>query len=185
MLDPGATCRQSGGVNRAISSDRVSFASFVALPLTLLCAAQTFAHAQTDVFLDDSRCGHWLAQTKDLGVWWCESGWKVGRERGLPEKPHRRPGPVTLSAARGEYRAGRRWSCGRRRMGSCCRRRRARCTRAGARVAHMTVQMDEVAYVQVTHPTDKLGTPGLVSGPAAAAAIAAGAPRQGRTSRSG
>ena len=36
-------------------------------------------------------------------MWWCESGWKVGRERGLPDKPRGKPEPVSVSAARGEF----------------------------------------------------------------------------------
>jgi hypothetical protein len=37
-------------------------------------------------FLGDSRAGYWLVQTDNLGVWWCESGWKIGRERGWLDK---------------------------------------------------------------------------------------------------
>ena len=71
--------------------------------LAFLGAAAVAPGAQTNDFLNDTRGGHWLAQTKDLGVWWCEGGWKVGRERALPAKPRGKPEPVSVSAARGEF----------------------------------------------------------------------------------
>ena len=75
--------------------------SFLINLLVLIYSAAALPGAQTNDFLNDTRGGHWLAQTKGLGVWWCESGWKVGRERGLPDKPRGKPEPVSVSAARG------------------------------------------------------------------------------------
>ena len=151
-------------MNRAIHCRRFRPVTLLTLSPILLCTALATASAQTNGFLNDSRYGHFLVQTKDLGVWWCESGWEVGRERGLPLQPRQTPGPVTLSAARGEYepvqvvlraeKDGQLLSA------------ETRPWHAGLlRVAHVWVQLDEVAYVQVTHPTDKLGAPGWYPDP--------------------
>ena len=51
--------------------------------------------------------------------------------------------------------------------------------------APITVRIDEVAYVQVTHPTDQTCQPGWYPDPLPPLRIAAGAARRGRTSRSG
>ena len=137
---------------------------FLATLLALLSAAATLPGAQTNDFLNETRGGHWLAQTKDFGVWWCEGGWKVGRERALPNPPRGKPEPVGVSAARGEFepvqvilRAARdsqllsvEVSPLRKRWG---------------RAAPIEVRIDEVAYVQVTHPTDSTGQPGWYPDP--------------------
>ncbi|MDQ7778274.1 MAG: DUF4091 domain-containing protein [Planctomycetota bacterium] len=76
--------------------------------LILTVCAETFslfeAKAEVEVcFLDAADYGCSVAGAPaDLGLWWCESGWKVGRNRALPEKSS---AAVELSAARGEYEA--------------------------------------------------------------------------------
>jgi hypothetical protein len=130
----------------------------------LFCAVPIFARAQINDFLDDPRCGHWQAETKDLGVWWCEGGWKVGRERGLPSKPQRKAEPVTLSAARGEYepvqvvlRAEK--------DGALVSVETSPFHKGWGRIGQITANIDEVAYVEVKRPTDKLGKPGWYPDP--------------------
>jgi hypothetical protein len=151
-------------VNRATNACRLNLALFIALPWILLCAAPTVVRAQANDLLDDARCGHWLAQTKDLGVWWCEGGWKVGRERGLPEKPRTKPEPVTLAAARGEYepvqiilRAEK--------NGELLSAEISPLRKGLGLALPITVDLCEVAYVHVTHPTDNLGKPGWYPDP--------------------
>lgn len=57
-------------------------------------------------FLEDTRFGYRLKAGRELGLWWCESGWKVGRDRPLPAaKVGAEAQAVRLSAARGEYEA--------------------------------------------------------------------------------
>ena len=90
-------------VNQALEPNRVGRIAFLVNLLILLCAATALPGAQTNDVLNDTRGGHWLAQTKGLGVWWCESGWKVGRDRALPENAWPKPEPVSVSAARGEF----------------------------------------------------------------------------------
>ena len=118
-LDSRASCRHSGLVNRALNSIRAGLVSFLASFLIMLFTASALPAAQTNDFLNDTRGGHWLAQTKDLGVWWCEGGWKVGRERGLPDKPHGKPEPVSSLRRAGRIRAGAGGSAARRGMVSC------------------------------------------------------------------
>ncbi len=122
--------------------------------MIVLSAVSCLAQEQPQSgILDDKRPGHWLARARGLGVWWCESGWKIGRERGLPDKTRGKPQPVAVSAARGEAEAVQvilrpeeeadllqaevgplrsRWG----------------------RMASVSVELNEVAYIQVTHPTD-------------------------------
>ena len=121
--------------------------------------------AQTNDFLNDTRGGHWLAQTKGLGVWWCESGWKVGQERALPAQPQGKPEPVNIAAARGEFEpvqvilrpdhnAQLLWA-------------EASPLRGKGRgmAVPIPVRIEQVAYVQVTHPTDPTCRPGWYPDP--------------------
>ena len=63
----------------------------LAVSLISLCAASALPGAQTNDVLNDTRGGHWLEEKKGLGLWWCESGWKVGRDRAMPHMPFRKP----------------------------------------------------------------------------------------------
>lgn len=102
--------------------------------------------------LDDAAYGYWLKNKKGLVVWWCESGWKVGRTRPAPPRSHK-PRPITVCAARGEYEPVQvvlrpetdlglkavcfgQWQCP----------RKAHCT--------PVLEINEVAYVHITRPTD-------------------------------
>jgi hypothetical protein len=104
--------------------------------------------------LGDTRYGQWLAADNDLTVWWCESGWKVGRERPVPTPPAKgHVPPACLSAAGGEaepvqvvLHADRDTTLQGVEIG---RFRNGR----GAR-ADFAVEVNEVAYVPVTKPTD-------------------------------
>lgn len=102
-------------------------------------------------FLNDAGYGYRLAGGADLDLWWCESAWKVGRQRALPSGPRSRA--VRVSAARGEFEA----------VQVVLRPRRAVTLRQAAvtpfrdgagREAPLEVTLHEVAYVPVTHPTD-------------------------------
>ena len=116
-------------------------------------------------FLHEPRPGYWLAQTKDLAIWWCESGWKIGRKRALP-KPQGRGAvsPIKVSAARGEYEAV-----------QVVLRPERDCELLVAepgsfrgrwgRNASISCRVDEVAYVEVTKPTDKTCVPGWYPDP--------------------
>jgi len=115
--------------------------------------------------LEDPRPGYWLAEKPDLGVWWCESGWKIGREHALPEKPRNgQPHPVSLSAARGEFEAAQVILNPRKPLellGATVGPWRDSHGRPGA----ISAELLEVAYVKVTHPTDSSCAPGWYPDP--------------------
>ncbi len=101
--------------------------------------------------LEETGYGYRLASGADLDLWWCESGWKVGRQRALPGGP--RSGAVRVSAARGEFEA----------VQVVLRPRRAVQLQEAAvtafrdgsgREVPLEITVHEVAYVPVTHPTD-------------------------------
>jgi hypothetical protein len=157
-------------MNRDLEPNRGGRIPFLANLLILLWFACSLPGAQTNDFLNDTRGGHWLAQTRGLGVWWCESGWKVGRERTLPEPTRGKPKPVSVSAARGEFEPV-----------QVVLRPEQDCQLLWAEVilsrkgrgkaAPIAVQIDEVAYVQVTHPTDPTCRPGWYPDPLPALAF--------------
>jgi hypothetical protein len=140
-------------MTRAHQSNRAGLVALLTSFLILLFTASGFAAAPTNDVLNDTRGGHWLSQTKDIGVWWCEGGWKVGRERGLPEKPPGKPEPVSVSAACGEFEPAQvvlRPEIDGEVVSAEAGPLRGRWGQASP----ISVQVHEVAYVQVTHPTD-------------------------------
>jgi hypothetical protein len=149
---------------RAPQSSRAGLISFLTCSLIVLFTTSVLAAVRTNDCLNDTRGGHWLAQTRDLGVWWCKGGWKVGRERALPAKPRGRPEPVSVSAARGEFEPA-----------QVVLRPEKDCELLWAEVSPLrqrwgmptpiTVRIDQVAYVQVTHPTDPTCVPGWYPDP--------------------
>lgn len=104
--------------------------------------------------LSDSGFGHLLKAGSGLDLWWCESGWKVGRGRALPAGPARgRLEPVSLSAARGEFEAVQ--VVLRPTQESVLQNVEVQPLRnVKGEPLDATVRVDEVAYVRVTHPTD-------------------------------
>jgi hypothetical protein len=115
--------------------------------------------------LADSRPGYWLAENNNMGLWWCESGWKISRERGLPVRPAGgKAQPITLSAARGEYEAAqlilRPHIAGEVRSLRTSPLLNSRGQPLKARLEWM-----EVAYVRVTRPTDSTCEPGWYPDP--------------------
>ncbi len=116
-------------------------------------------------FLDDNAPGYWLAESPQMGLWWCESGWKIGRERGLPPRPvSGKASPISVSLAQGEFepmqlilrpaQAGQLLSAKWLPAKNAVDARRA-----------IQVAFDEVAYVQVTQPTDRACQPGWYPDP--------------------
>ncbi len=136
----------------------------LSLLLSLVCAVWPLGGAQTNSVLSDTRGGHWLAQTKDLGVWWCESGWKVGRERAVPDKPRGKAEPVSVCAARGEFEPVQvvlRPETDGELLAVAVSPLRQRWSKA----APVAVRIAEVAYVEVKHPTDETCQPGWYPDP--------------------
>ncbi|MEJ5237304.1 MAG: DUF4091 domain-containing protein [Limisphaera sp.] len=102
-------------------------------------------------WLEDPRPGVPLAATGPLDLWWCESGWKIGRDRPPPTGPVR---PVQVALARGEYEP----------VQLVLRPRQSmvlqrvlvapmRSSESGA-LEQLLHRIHEVAYVKVHRPTD-------------------------------
>lgn len=121
----------------------------------LSAAAQTATNAPAKgVVLQDPRPGYWLRDDDALTVWWCESGWKIGRERRAPQRAEGAPSPVQVSAARGEYEAAQ-IILTPKRDGELLAAQVTWNGPANRGARTIGVRMDEVAYVEVTKPTDK------------------------------
>jgi hypothetical protein len=107
--------------------------------------------------LDAADYGYRVAGTPaSLGIWWCEWGWKVGRDRPLPRATSR---AVRVSAARGEYEPVQ--IVLRPQHETILQRVEiSDLTRGKHRLPAQHLSLREVAYVWVEHPTDGLGAPG-------------------------
>lgn len=131
--------------------------------LALVCACSVSAAEPASDFLNDNRAGHWLGQTQDLAVWWCESGWKVGQEHAVPPRTDGEPGKVSVSAARGEYEAVQ--VVVRPARDCALLRAEVKPFRASTPARRVSATINEVGYVQLTHPTDGTGAPGWYPDP--------------------
>jgi len=107
--------------------------------------------------LDAADYGYRMVGTPaSLGIWWCEWGWKVGRDRPLPRATSR---AVRVSAARGEYEPVQ--IVLRPQHETILQRVEiSDLTRGKHRLPAQHLSLREVAYVWVEHPTDGLGAPG-------------------------
>jgi hypothetical protein len=151
-------------VKRALQSNRAGLVSFLTSFLIVLFATLGLPAAQTNDVLSDTRGGHWLAQTDKLGVWWCEGGWKVGRERGLPDRPPGKAEPVAVSAARGEFEPAQ-VVLRAEKDGELVFAEAGPLRGQWGQKIPISVQIHEVTYVQVTHPTDRTCPPGWYPDP--------------------
>lgn len=69
-----------------------------------MCLPEPVELTATSGLLRDPRPGYWLAKNANAVLWWCESGWKIGRDQ-VPREPSRKrqPDPIKINLARGEY----------------------------------------------------------------------------------
>lgn len=103
-------------------------------------------------FLLDPRPGHPLNDDLLHGVWWCEAGWKIGRDAQPPVRAEAPAKAVTISAARGEYEAVQVIIPPRAKILQSARVTPLR--RGAEENSPISVSLAEVAYVDVTRPTD-------------------------------
>jgi hypothetical protein len=99
-----------GQTRELVLSTEVVGAGSQVVPFAILDehGAQMLWAGETEMrtsFLGNLYYGHALAGLEGLATWWCESGWKVGRERRAPRPMNESPRPVSVTAARGEYEA--------------------------------------------------------------------------------
>lgn len=83
---------------RPLARSLASVLSTLLLPAPWAILSPGFAHARPAIQQD--HYGYRLPGPEALGLWWCESAWKVGRDRALPLRL--RPS-IRLDAARNEY----------------------------------------------------------------------------------
>ena len=140
-------------MNRIPKSGRAVLLPVLISLLSLFFTSAALPAAQTNDFFTNTRGGHWLAQTKDLGLWWCEGSSKVGRERGLPGKPYGKRESVAVSAARGEFEPAQD-VLRPEKDGELVSVEASPLRGQWGGSATIPVQILEVAYVQVTRPTD-------------------------------
>jgi len=125
-------------------------------------SGQTRFAGQTDLqftLLDDPRPGYRLNGAKDLDVAWCETGWKIGRDRPPPAKlESKQVQPLAVSAARGEYEAAQ-LILRPARDGSLLAVNSGPFKKDSGELGAITITVNAVAYVPVTQATDAVGAP--------------------------
>ncbi|MBT4610686.1 MAG: DUF4091 domain-containing protein [Gemmatimonadetes bacterium] len=94
----------------------------------------------------------------DVGLWWASSGWKVARERGLPDT---RGGALTIRAARNEAEAAQLVLRPERDLQDVRLEVRDLKGPGRAKIKADAIDVLRVAYVPVTTPTDPTGAKGL------------------------
>jgi Domain of unknown function (DUF4091) len=152
-------------MNRAIESYSGGLVPPLISLLFLAFAGSLFAGEPAGGLLTArSGGGYWLAQTEDLSVWWCESGWKVGHESGLLDNPRGELEPVAVSAARGEFESAQ-VVLRPEKQGELVWAAAGPMRSLWGRETPIAVKIYEVAYVQVTRPTDSTGAPGWYPDP--------------------
>jgi hypothetical protein len=105
--------------------------------------------------LFDPRPGYPMKGGSLHGVWWCESGWKIGRDVQPPVRAEAPSPAVAVSAARGEYEAVQVVISPSTTSETTLRSSQVSPLRQKAGAGSpITVSLAEVAYVEVTRPTD-------------------------------
>lgn len=148
-----------GGVGRWNLAARVDRPGPVTLQARFTDAGGQVQFAGTlDVarsFLFDPRPGHPLKGGIQHGIWWCESGWKIGRDAPPPGRSKSGSAIVAVSAARGEFEAAQVVISPLNAAETTLRSARVTpLRRRGGADSPISVSLAEVAYVEVTHPTD-------------------------------
>jgi hypothetical protein len=125
-------------------------------------SGQTLFEGRTELrftLLDDPRPGYLLRGAKELDVAWCETGWKIGRDRPPPPMlASKQFPPVAVSAARGEYEPAQ-LLLRPERDGSLLAVNSVPFKNDQGELGSITITFRSVAYVPVTQATDPVGAP--------------------------
>ena len=127
------------------------------LCLALLLSSQSVLAQRSDYF--NSPYGELLAgSTERVGLWWASSGWKISPDKPLPETKSR---IIVIRAARNEAEAVQLVVRPTVSLKGFTGRTETLAGPGGATIPAENVEVLEVRYVNVTHPTDKSSVPGL------------------------
>jgi hypothetical protein len=111
--------------------------------------------------IDEVDYGYRLAASSEsVDLWWCSSGWKVGRDRLAPSAGGDAGTAVRLSAARNEFEAVQLVVRPEKLLKGLAWKATDLTGPRGARIATAEVQLLRVGYVPVTTPTDAWGKAG-------------------------
>ncbi|RPJ34580.1 MAG: hypothetical protein EHM35_09720, partial [Planctomycetaceae bacterium] len=118
----------------------------------LMVVALAVAHASADES-SLTEYGQSLPQSREaIGLWWASSGWKVGRDRGLPSEKGE---AITVRTAKNEVEAAQFVIRPAAALKDLWIKAEALVGSAGARIAAENIEMLEVRYVNVARPTDR------------------------------
>ena len=125
--------------------------------LAVLLSSQSVSAQRSDYF--NAPYGELLAgSTERVGLWWSSSGWKISPDKPLPETKGR---TIVIRAARNEAEAAQLVVRPTVSLRDFTIRTEALTGPGGATIPAENVEVLEVRYVNVTHPTDKSSVPGL------------------------
>lgn len=169
-LSVAAACKSASGESRKTATRVIPAGQTVAWPMNVevvrpgrVMLEVDFADENDGVLfmgavdavrsvLLDPRAGRPIPGHGKDGLWWCESGWKIGRDAPAPAADPTTESAVTISAARGEYEAAQvilppKWTT------LVSAQVTALKSAAGAD-SRIQVTLSEVVYLRVTRPTD-------------------------------
>jgi hypothetical protein len=127
------------------------------LCLVVLLSSQSVLAQRSDYF--NTPYGELLAgSTERVGLWWASSGWKISPDKPLPETKGR---TIVIRAARNEAEAAQLVVRPTVSLRNFTIRTEALTGPGGATIPAENLEVLEVRYVNVTHPTDKSSVPGL------------------------
>ena len=118
------------------------------------CAAGSLASEYFDAVYGELLPG----SSEQVGLWWASSGWKIGRERGLPQTKGE---AIIIRAAKNEAEAAQLVVRPKAAVKGLAIKPETLRGPAGAKIPAAGIEVLEVRYVNVTRPTDKSAVAGL------------------------
>ncbi|MHC4693511.1 MAG: glycoside hydrolase domain-containing protein, partial [Planctomycetota bacterium] len=125
--------------------------------LLLLLAGRTVC-AQTSDYFNFTYGERLPASTKQVGLWWASSGWKISRDKPLPKTKGQ---AIEICAARNEAEAAQLVIRPTVSLNGLTVRTEALTGPGAAFIPAKNVEVLKVRYVNITKPTDKSSVPGF------------------------